>query len=505
MRRTGAGARQRSLLETIPLTPSARRGDARTRFAGMLLVTVTGLFLLVVLPVVLRGAPLRDDFDLCVSPRWNSGTERVLSELLAEQGAVRLPGRLVQVGLIAGFCGEVPFAMFIMIPLALTLGVALLLRGLLRDFGLQPPWPEVGAVVWLLQPLGTEAALWAVQLNVPLALCLVLAGLRAYRRGWLWWGTAASIVACGLIEQVIFALPLLAWLVSPSGARRRVLVVSGGVVVVVLAVYLRWPGQGGRTAVSLRDRLEAVIADPVWYVKFPAVGVGLQSVPAAVRWMFPLSLGVLAVGMALGVRAGPALLGSAAKRRTDKTAFRFASVAVVLALLVNVPLMTTVPHQHSPRTFTPTWLLLAALAAVVGSRIQWRRMSLVGGLAGLVAAAALLSIALSVSVRVRTADFTEASSHWLAKRVPDGGVAAICAVPRTAVIPAPNGDFALHELHYTWAAEAAVRYYTGRNVEIRRTGVYWPGPCPPYGVDVVVNFAELPHHFAEAKAATRRN
>jgi hypothetical protein len=499
-------ARRRSLLRSTPLSPSTLRGDTRTRLAGMLLVAVIGLFLLVVLPVVLRGAPLRDDFDLCVNPRWNSGPGRVLSELLAEQGAVRLPGRLVQVGLIAGLCGELPFALFIAIPLALTLGVAVLLRGLLSDFGLQPPWPEVGAALWLLQPLGAEAALWAVQLNIPLGLCLVLAALRAYRRGWLWWGTTASIVACGLIEQVIFALPLLAWLVAPSEVRRRVLVVTGGLVVVVLAIYLRWPGQGGRTAVSLGDRLVAAITDPVWYIKFPAIGVGLQSIPAAVRWMFPLSFGVLAVGTALGVRAGPALLRSPPKPWTNKTVFRYAFVAVVLTLLVNVPLITTVPHQHSPRTFTPTWLLLAALAAAVGSRIQWRRMSLVGGLAGLVAASALLSIALSVSVRVRTADFTEASSHWLAKRVPDGGVAVICAVPRTAVTPAPNGDFALHELHYTWAAEAALRYYTGRKAEIRRTGVYWPGPCPDsYGVDVVAHFSELPPRLSGAEAARSRN
>jgi hypothetical protein len=497
---------RRPLLKSIPLTPSTPRGDTETRLAGRLLIVVIVLSLLVVLPVVLRGAPLRDDFDLCVNPRWNSGTERMLNELLAEQGAVRLPGRLLQVWLIAGFCGELPFAILIAIPLTLTLGVAVLLRGLLSDFDLQPPWPELGAALWLLQPLGTEAALWAVQLNIPLGLSLVLVALRAYRRGWLWWGTAASIVACGLIEQVIFALPLLAWLVAPSEARRRILVITGGVVLVVLAAYLRWPGQSGRTAVSLGDRLMAAITDPVWYVKFPAVGLGLQSIPAAVRWIFPLSLGVLAVGTALGVRAGPALLRSPPKPWTGKTAFRYAFVAIMLALLVNVPLITTVPHQHSPRTFTPTWLLLAALAAAVGSRIQWRRMSLVGGVAGLVACSALLSIALSVSVRVRTADFTEASSHWLAKRVTDGGVVAICAVPRTAVTPAPNGDFALHELHYTWAAEAAMRYYTGRNAEIRRTGVYWPGPCPdPKEVDVVVNFSELPHRLAGAEATGRRN
>jgi hypothetical protein len=80
-------------------------------------------------------------------------------------------------------------------------------------------------------------------------------------------------------------------------------------------------------------------------------------------------------------------------------------------LLVNVPLIGTLPRQHSPRTFTPTWLLLVTFAALFGSQVRWRRLRLAGGVAGVLAAGALLSIALSVSVRVRTADFTEASSR----------------------------------------------------------------------------------------------
>jgi hypothetical protein len=96
--------------------------DARTGAARVLLVVVAGLFLLISLPVVLRGGPLRDDFDLCVSPRWNSGLGVALDELLVEQGAVGLPQRLLQVGLIGGLCGEVPFGVFIAVPLVLTLG-----------------------------------------------------------------------------------------------------------------------------------------------------------------------------------------------------------------------------------------------------------------------------------------------------------------------------------------------------------------------------------------------
>jgi hypothetical protein len=439
-----------------------------------LLVVVMGLFVMVVLPVVLRGAPLRDDFGLCASPRWNSTATAVLHELLPEQGAVRLPGRLLQVAFISGLCGKVPFGLLIVVPLLLTLGVALLLRGLLRDLGLQAPWPEVGAALWLLQPLGTEAAVWPVQLNIPLGLCLALVALRAARRGRLWWATVATIGACGLLEQVIFALPLAVWLVAPERQRRRAAILTGGVVAAVLVGYLRWPGENVRTAVALADRLGAVVAEPAWYVRFPVIGLGLYSIPIAVGWAFPVSLGVLAGGLAAGAAAGPALLAAAAARppRPDGTSRSMLALLALLLLLVNVPLLTTLPHPDSPRTFTPTWLLLAALAALAGSRVRWRRPRLAAGVAGLLATGMLLSLALSVWVRLETADFNEASSRWLAEHVPEGGVAAVCEVPRTVVTPAPNGAFSLHELHEPTSEEATVLYYTGRNLKIRRVGVY---------------------------------
>jgi hypothetical protein len=477
------------------LRSSALGRDARTGAARVLLVVIAGLFLLISLPVVLRGGPLRDDFDLCVSPRWNSGLGVALDELLIEQGAVGLPQRLLQVGLISGFCGEVPFGVFIAVPLVLTLGVAVLLHSLLRDLGLHSPWPEIGAALWLLQPLGTDAALWATQLDIPLGLCLVLIALRAYRRGRLWWAVIASVVAYGMVEQATFALPLAAWLVAPPEARRRVAIVASGVLLSMVAIYLIWPGTSARTAVGFSDRLAAMVTDPAWYVRFPAVGLGLHSIPVAVWWAFPFSLGVLAMGALLGARSAPAWLSGAPRDQPRRAVpLRSALIFVALALLVNVPLITTLPHQHSPRTFTPTWLLLAALAALLGSQVRWRRMRLAGGVAGLLAAGALLSIAFSVSVRVRTADFTEASSRWLAERVPDGGIAVICNVPRTAVTPAPNGDFALHELHYPWAAEGALRYYTGRSAKIERFGAYWDGRCPnPSQADLVINFSDVPH------------
>ena len=473
-----------------------RRQQPPSGPARALLVLITGLFVLVVLPVVLRGAPLRDDFGLCASPRWNRTTADVIQELLPEQGAVRLPGRILQVAVISGLCGEVPFGLLIVVPLVLTLGVALLLRGLLHDLALPTPWPEVGAALWLLQPLGTEAAVWPVQLNIPLGLCLALAALRAARRTRLGWATVATIGACSMLEQVIFALPLAAWLVAPAHERRRVAVLIGGIVAAVLAVYLRWPGENVRTAVAVADRLYAVVGELAWYVRFPVIGLGLYSVPMAVAWAFPVSLVVLIGGLAAGAAAGPALLaaGTPGHQRPSR-AVRSALLLVALLLLVNVPLLTTLPHPDSPRTFTPTWLLLAALAALAGSRIRWRRPRLAVGVAGLLAAGMLLSLTLSVWVRLQTADFNEASSRWLAQNVPEGGVVAVCGVPRTVVTPAPNGAFALHELHEPTSEEAAVLYYTGRNLKIRRVGVYWRGPCAaPPEVDLTVDFANLPRH-----------
>jgi hypothetical protein len=267
------------------------------------------------------------------------------------------------------------------------------------------------------------------------------------------------------------------------------MVVAGALIV----IFLRWPGTSTRTAVPLSDRLMAVVTDPLWYAKFPAVGTGAISIPLAVWWAFPVSVLVLALGAAAGARLLPNLGGGRQPSAwSTEHGVRVGVVFAGLALLVNLPPMVTLPHDHGPRVFTPTWLLLSAAAAVVGPRLARHRMRLVGGFAGLFAAGALLSLALSVSVRVETADFTERSSRWLAARVPDGGRVVVCDVPRTAATPAPNGPFALHELHETWSAEAAVKYYTGKKIRIERTGVYWDAGCehlPP--ADLVIGFDEL--------------
>lgn len=482
-----AGATGRPTTEAPPKTKMESWG-------GMaLLICVAGLFLIVVLPVVVRGAPLRDDFDVCLSPRWTSGPERMLRELWRELGAVRLLGRFTELSIIAGLCHRVPFAAIILIPLLVTMAVGYMLRGLLYDLAVDKPWPEIGAALWFLQPLGTEAALWPAALHIPLGLVLALVALRLYARGRLGAAALSGLAASWSLEQVLFALPLAVWAVATPTRKRRAAIVSGIVALGLLAMFVRWPGLSSRTAVPLSHRLIAIVSDPIWYVKFPAIGTGAVSIPFAVSWAFPISLLVLGIGAFVGARAAPSLL-----RRTESSRWRpgerlrFAVVFSSLALLVSLPVMVTLPHEHGPRVFTPVWLLLVACGAFLGARVAWRRVSLAGMAGGLFAAGALLSLALSVWVRIQTADFTEATSRWIGAQVPDGGRVVVCDVRRTAVDPAPNGPFALHEFHEPWAARAAIEYYTGRRVNVDRTGEYWVESCDALlPADLVVSFEDL--------------
>ena len=482
-----------------PLRDIGRRLEERTvnaeraRRGIVLLICVAALYLIVVLPVVVRGAPLRDDFDVCLSPRWTGGPVRMLHELWRELGAVRLLGRFTELSIIAGLCDKVPFGAIILIPLLVTFTTGYLLRGLLYDVGLDHPWPEIGAALWFLQPLGTEAALWPAALHVPLGLALALAALRLYACGHLATGALSSLAASWSLEQVLFALPLAVWVTAPPTRKQRATIVSGIVAVGLLAIFVTWPGLSSRTAVPLSDRLAAIVTDPIWYVRFPAIGTGAVSIPLAVRWAFPVSLLILVTGAFVGARSAPFLLrqeGSRGWRSGER--LRFAVLLGSLGVLVSLPVMVTLPHEHGPRVFTPVWLLLAAFAALVGARVGWKHVFLVGMTAGLFAAGALLSLALSVWVRVQTADFTEATSRWIGAHVPDGGHVVVCDVPRTAVSPAPNGPFALHEFHEPWAARAAIEYYTGRRVKVDRTGVYWAEDCGDFlPADSVVSFEEL--------------
>jgi hypothetical protein len=172
----------------------------------------------------------------------------------------------------------------------------------------------------------------------------------------------------------------------------------------------------------------------------------------------------------------------------------FTGILAVIAiiLLANVVVVLAVPQQGSPRVFAPTWLVLAIAACASGASVQWRRPRLLGTIGGLFAAGAVLSLMFSVSVRLRSADFTARASGVVAARVPEGGTVALCHVRRTVVEPAPRGSFAVHEFIYEWAAERALRYYTGHHATFYLSGELWDRPCPPArDVDAVVDFDEL--------------
>jgi hypothetical protein len=472
-------------------TAVARRSAEPDRRGLAALLLAAAVFTLLCLPVVIRGAPLADDFHNCVEPT-RAGLNTFFAASTERLGAVR-PARFVEILLTTGVCQQLPFGFAIAVPLALTLLVAALLRALLNDLDTPAPWPTVGAVLWLAQPLGTESALWPAALHVPLGLALALAALLLHRRGRHGWAAAATLGACLSAEQVILALPLAVWLTAPAPRRRRATVLTLLVVVGVLATYAVWSGADPRLQVPIGDRLRGVVADPAFYVLFPAVGLGVHSMPLAMRWAFPASVAVVAAATLLGWRIGPALSGPSQDRPAGRPALLGCTLLVLaLIALINLPLILQVPRQGSPRTFTPTWLVLAAVAAAAGSRVRWRRPRLLGAALGLFVAGALLSLALSVSVRVHTADFNEKAVRLLAGRIPDGGVVAVCDVPRTAVTPAPRGAFAVHELVYDWAARDALYYYTGRNAEFRLAGPLWGTRCPDAaGADVVVDFEEL--------------
>src|SRR6185295_3989899 len=139
-----------------------------------------------------------------------------------------------------------------------------------------------------------------------------------------------------------------------------------------------------------------------------------------------------------------------------------------------------------------TWLVLAVAAAIGGASARWQRPRLVGTIGGLFAAGAVLSLTFSVSVRLRSADFTARAAGMVAARIPDGGSVALCHVRRTVVQPAPRGAFAVHEFIYEWAAERALQYYTGHHATFYLSGELWDRPCPPVrDVNAVIDFDEL--------------
>ena len=472
------------------MTVSVMSQKAPANAVGSVVLWAAALAIIAIAaPLVWRGAPVADDFNNCVAPT-ELGLDGFIAVSWRQLGAIR-PARFLEILVTAAVCGSLPFGVAILVPLLLTLTVAFLTRGLLCDLGVPRPWADVGGALWLLQPLGTEAGLWPAALHVPLGLALALSAVRLYRRGHHRWGALANLGAALSVEQTILPLPLAAWLLAPSGERRRAAAWSTAVAAVVVASFVLWPGANPRLRVTLLERIAGLVADPTFYVGYPAVGLGLHSIPLAIWWALPWSAAVLAAGGVAGWLIAPHL--AAASRRVDRRQMLRGFVAVAALIVVtNVVVVFAIPQQGSPRVFAPTWLVLAIAAGMAGGSFQWRRPWLLGTIGGLFAAGALLSLMLSVWVRLQSADFTARAARVVASRIPEGGTVAVCGVRRTVVQPAPRGAFAVHDFIYEWAAERALLYYTGRHATVYLSGELWDRPCPPVaGVDAVIDFDEL--------------
>jgi hypothetical protein len=326
---------------------------------------------------------------------------------------------------------------------------------------------------------------------VPLGLVLAVAAVRLYCRGRLGWAAAANLAAVLSVEQIILPLPFAAWLVAPPAQRRRAAAISAVIGVLVIATFFIWPGGNPRLRTSGLERLAGLVADPSFYIAYPAVGLGLHSIPLAIVWAFPWGVAVLAAAVILGWRIGPQLV-AACRPIPTRDQRRGLTAIGALVLLANVVVVLAVPQQGSPRVFAPTWLMLAFGGAWTAAYTNWRRPRALGMCIALFAVGAVLSLALSASVRLRSADFTARATRVVAARVPDGGRVAVCQVRRTVVDPAPRGGYAVHEFVYDWAAERALQYYTGRHATIYLAGDLWSSPCPPVkNVDAVIRFDEL--------------
>jgi len=487
-----AGAAQGGLEDIVSARPSTIERAERIRSSRVgpaVLVVVAALFVAVSLPVVLRGAPLADDFVNCLEPQ-RVGLSSALGDSLGRLGILR-KAHLLEIVVTTGVCQNIPFGFAVAVPLMLTLTVAVLLRGLLRDLGTAGPWPEIAAALWLVQPLGTEAAMWPAAMHVPLGLALALAALRLHRNGNYFWGSLAVIGSCLSVEQVILALPVAVWLTA-GPERRRTAFVSTLVVIAVLAVLIvAWPGDDPRLQASLSQRISSAVGDPAFLPRFAAVGLGAQSIPLAIVWAFPAAVFALGVGGALGYRFGPDVFRTASDR-TAGSVPRTLLAGLALVVAMNVPIVFSVPQQGSPRLFAPTWLVLCGVVGMVAPLVHFRRQRAWGALAGAFATAAILSLALSVWVRVQSAGFTESASRQIAAEISNDADVGVCGVTRTVVDPAPRGAFAVHEFIYDWAAREALEYYTGERADFSLAGEPWANPCPSADdVDRVFAFDDL--------------
>jgi hypothetical protein len=478
-------------VQTDVTLPKHADETTSARVGTIVFCAVVLLFVGVSLPVVLEGAPLADDFVNCLEPQ-RAGLGDTLAASFDRLGALRR-AHLLEIVITTGVCQHLPFGVAIAVPLALTLAVALLLRGLLRDLGAPGAWPSIAGALWLLQPLGSEAALWPAAMHVALGLSLALAALRLHRDGRHGWGMLAVFGACLSIEQVLLALPLAIWLTSPPNRRRRAIRTTVAAISLLLVAFLLWPGSDPRLRAGISERILGVVEDPLFLIQFPAVGLGLHSIPLAVLWAFPASALLLACGGLIGSRLGPALL-SASRERNLVTVKGTLFAALGLIAAINVPVVFSLPHQGSPRLFAPTWLVVSGTVAFVGPFLDLRRLRVWGTIGGVAAAGALLSLALSVWVRVESASFTAFASKEIARALPDDASVAVCGITRTVVQPAPRGAFAVHEFVYDWAAREALDYYTGKTAEFTLAGEPWGegAACPdPQNVDMLFAFPDL--------------
>ena len=487
----GAAQGRREDIVSAEVSTIERSERIRSSRVGLaVLLVIATLFVAVSLPVVVRGAPLADDFVNCLEPQ-RVGLSSALGDSLDRLGVLR-KAHLIEIAVTTGVCQNLPFGFAIAVPLVLTLAVAVLLRGLLRDLGVMGPWPELAGALWLLQPVGMEAALWPAAMHVPLGLALALAALRLHRNGSYVWGSLAVVGACLSVEQVILALPVAVWLTVRPEWRRTALVSTLAVIVVLIVLIVAWPGDDPRLQASLAERVSSAVGDPAFFPRFVAVGLGAQSIPLAIMWSFPVGIGVLVAGALLGWRLAPDGVVPGPAQADWRAVVRTFLAGLVLVVAINAPIVFNVPQQGSPRLFAPTWLVVCGVVGMVAPLVRFRRPRAWGALAGVFATAAILSLALSAWVRVQSAEFTESASRQIAAETSDDADIAVCGVTRTVVDPAPRGAFFVHEFVYDWAAREALDYYTDERADFSLSGELWAIPCPTAAdVDRVFAFDDL--------------
>src|SRR4029453_11459775 len=245
----------------------AREQDERAGRA--LFAAALCAFVGIAVPLVIRGAPLADDFNNCVAPvELGFGGFMVASWHLL--GAIR-PARFLEILLTGSICRSLPFGVAIVLSLIATLAVAWQVRGLLRDLGVPQLWADVGGALWLLQPLGTEAGRW------------------------------------------------------------RAAAISAAIGVLVIATFFIWPGANPRLRTGALAHLTGLIDNPTFYVGYPAVGLGLHSIPLAIVWAFPWSVAVLLAAAILGWRIGPQLVATS---RPVDTRERIRGLTAFAAIIV---------------------------------------------------------------------------------------------------------------------------------------------------------------------------